>query len=341
MPRPQERVEMLRLGIVGCGRVTTLFHLKAIKEVEGVTVEAVADLDQSSMEEVKRKSGAARGYTDYIELLSDPDVDAVAINTPPRFHEEMVLASLGAGKHVLCEKPLANSIKGCLHIGGAQEGSELVVIPVHNYAFTPCVEAAQELIVGGEIGVVKGVNIRFDNNLWGYGSKTDFRLKERYGIVFDVLPHVLSVASMLSDPVSSVDEVRGWAKRYDVMDNLRLRMKTGEGVGVDCTMNWTSLIPSFKVGVEGTSGRVGMEIMKRPFRVSVESDMGSRTIDRAGLGKYLDILRIKHPSFARQYTHFRNVVKGSEAPFFDVEDEIGMLRVMEEAVGRLSEIDVT
>jgi predicted dehydrogenase len=326
---------MLRLGIVGCGRVTTLFHLKAIEEVEGVAVAAVADLDRASMEEVKRKSGADRGYADFLELLSDPDVDAVAVNTPPRFHEEMVLASLRAGKHVLCEKPLARSVEGCLHIGEAQEGSGLVVMPVHNYALTPCVETARELIVGGEIDVVKGIRIRFDNNLWGYGSKTDFRLKERHGIVYDVLPHVLSVASMLSGPVSRVDEARGWAKRYGVMDNLSLRMEAGEGVGVDCGMNWTSLIPSFRADVKGGSGRVGMEIMKRPFRVSVESDAGSRNIDQKGLGKYLDILRIRHPSFTRQYAHFRNVVEGSEAPFFGVEDEIGMLRVMEEVVDLL------
>ncbi|MDH5792429.1 MAG: Gfo/Idh/MocA family oxidoreductase, partial [Candidatus Bathyarchaeota archaeon] len=283
---------MLRLGIVGCGRVTTLFHLKAIEEVEGVTVAAVADLARASMEMVKKKSGAARGYADFLELLSDPDVDAVAVNTPPRFHEEMVLASLRAGKHVLCEKPLANSVEGCIHIRESQEGSGLVVMPVHNYALTPCVETARGLIVGSEIGAVKGIRIRFDNNLWGYGSKTDFRLKEKHGIVYDVLPHILSVASMLSGPVSRVDGARGWAKRYGVIDNLSLRMEAGEGVGVNCEMNWTSLIPSFRMDVEGGSGRVGMEIMKRPFRVSVESDVGNRTIDREGLGKYLDILRI-------------------------------------------------
>jgi len=326
---------MLRLGIVGCGRVTTLFHLKAIEEVEGVAVASVADLDRASMEEVKRKSGAVRGYADYLELLSDPDVDAVAVNTPPRFHEEMVLASLRAGKHVLCEKPLARSVEGCIHIGEAQEGSGLVVMPVHNYALTPCVETARGLIGGGEVGGVKEIRIRFDNNLWGYGSKTDFRLKEMYGIVYDVLPHILSVASMFSGPVNRVDEARGWAKRYGVVDNLSLRMEASEGVGVDCTMNWTSLIPSFRVDVEGGTGRVGMEIMKRPFRVSVESDAGNRTIDREGLGKYLDILRIRHPSFVRQYAHFKNVVESSEAPFFGVGDEIGMLGVMADVFDRL------
>jgi len=52
---------MLRLGIVGCGKVTTMFHLKAIGEVDEVTVAAVADLDKARMEDVRRKSGAERG----------------------------------------------------------------------------------------------------------------------------------------------------------------------------------------------------------------------------------------------------------------------------------------
>ncbi len=330
---------MLRLGIVGCGRVTTMFHLKAIEEVGEVEVAAVADLDRKRMEEVKRRSGADKGYTDYRDLLSDLEVQAVAVNTPPRFHEEMTLDALRVVKNVLCEKPLARSVEGYLRIKGAQEVAEKVAIPVHNYAFTPCLETAKELIRKDEIGEISGVGMRFDNNLWSYGAKTDFRLKERNSIVEDILPHVLSVAHELVGPEIAVDKAEGWAKRYEVIDNLSLALYAGGSVRLDCSMNWTSMIPDFTVEVVGDAGRMDMDLMKRPYRVSLKSEKGGRVIDKKGLKKYIDIVRMRHPAFREQYAHFVRAVEGSETPRFTVDDEIGMLGVMTDVIDRLSEDD--
>ncbi len=318
-----------------------MFHLKAIEEVEEVTVAAVTDRDWRRMEQVKAKSGAKKGYNDYYGLLADPEVEAVAVNTPPKFHEEMTLEALRAGKHVLCEKPLAQSVEGCINIGEAKRETKLAVLPVHNYAFTPCLENAKEIIQSGEIGEIGRVELRFDNNLWSYRSRTDFRMEERFGIIEDVLPHVLSVAQAIAGPADGVEQAKGWMKSYEVVDNLSLLMRTEEGVELDCSMNWTSLIPSFNIGVMGDSGRVDMELMKRPFRVSIESPVGKRKIDRKGLGKYLDIMRLKHPGFKEQYHHFVRVVKGSELPMFNVGDEVSMRHVMDEVSRRLSEIDIT
>ena len=332
---------MLRLGIVGCGKVTTMFHLRAIEEVEEVTVSAVADLDRARMEDVRRRSGAERGYTDPGELLSDPDVEAVAVNTPPRFHEETVVEALGAGRHVLCEKPLAQSVGGCQRIEEARRGSGLVVLPVHNYAFTPCLETALGIARSGEIGEIRGVSVRFDNNLWSYGAKTDFRMRDAHAIVEDLLPHALSVIHAVSGPVRGVEEARGWRRSYDVVDNLSLVMVTEGGVRVEGSVNWTSLIPAFRVSLEGESGRLEMDLMKFPYRVSVESPLGKRRIDERGLGQYLDLVRLRHPAFAGQYRHLVGAVSGSEAPRFTVEDEMGMLRVMGEVVEILSETDIS
>jgi predicted dehydrogenase len=328
---------MLRLGIIGCGKVTTMFHLKSIKEVDEVTVTAVADLDQKRMEEVRRKAGAESGYTDPKELLGDPEVEAVAINTPPRFHEGLVLAAIEAGKHVLCEKPLAQTIEGCKRIGDTQRGPGRVVLPVHNYAFTPCLVAAQELIEKGEIGALQGIDVRFDNNLWSYGAKTDFRTKETYGIVEDILPHALSVVQVLSDPVSEVTEAEGWRKRYPVLDNIRLAMATGIGVTVRGEMSWTSLIPGFTVKATGEEGTIQIDLMKAPYGVTIKTAKGRKQIGGMGFGQYLDLIRLKHPAFVGQYQHLVATVGGTEEPRFTVEDEIRMMGILEDIMGILSE----
>lgn len=327
---------MLELGIVGCGKVTTMFHLKAIDDVDEVTVGAVADLDPGRMEDVRKKSGAEKGYTDPGELLADPRVKAVAVNTPPRYHEELVLEALAAGKHVLCEKPLAQTVEGCERIKEAQVVSGLVVLPVHNYAFTPCLETALGVIDEGEIGEPEKIEVRFDNNLWSYGAKTRFRLEDEFSIVEDILPHVLSIIQPVAGPVESITEARGRKKKYEVLDDVELSMRTAGGAEVEAAVNWTSLIPALKVRIHGERGRIDMDLMKSPRSLTVKSPRGSRKMG-GGLGQYIDLVQLKHPAFVGQYRHFVGAVEGREEPRFTVDDEIAMLKVMEEVVEILSE----
>lgn len=319
-----------------------MFHLNAIEAVKEVTTVAVADSNQARMERVRKKFGAKRGYIDYRELNSDPDVDAVVINTPPRFHEEMVIRALKAGKHVLCEKPLALSVEGCIHIKSVHEASDLVVLPGHNYAFTPSLELAKELIRKGEIGEVQMVSISFENNLRGYGSKTDFRLKTEFGIVEDIMPHILSVAHGLSVEAGEVVDLRGWKESHDLVDNMKLLLRTDGGVELGCFMSWTRLIPCFKVEVSGTTGRVEMDLIRSPFSVTVESGRMRRKLAlKKGLRLYLDLLRFKHPSFQSQYRHLQELIAGSEAPKITIDDEVDMIRTMEEVRQHLHETDIS
>jgi hypothetical protein len=106
-------------------------------------------------------------------------------------------------------------------------------------------------------------------------------------------------------------------------------------------MNWTSLIPGYKVEVAGDSGAMEMDLMKAPHRVTVKSPAGRRVFDKKGLGKYLELARLRHPAFRDQYRHFAAVVEGSESPRFTVDDEAEMLGLMAEVVGRLDETDIS
>ncbi|MFH0850446.1 MAG: Gfo/Idh/MocA family oxidoreductase, partial [Candidatus Bathyarchaeota archaeon] len=226
---------MLRLGIIGCGRVTTMFHLKAIDEVEEVTVEAVSDVSEDRIRDVQGSCASAKAYTHYTDLLGDPDVDAVAINTPPRFHEKMVLDSLSHGKHVLCEKPLAQTLEGCRRIGEAQRKTGLQVLPAHNYAFTPSVVRMAELVRQGAVGDVERMQVYFENNLWIYRSQTDFRTSSKNGLVEDVLPHILSVSTPLVGRAREVKDLAWWCRQYKVCDNIKATLETEAGAEIDCS----------------------------------------------------------------------------------------------------------
>lgn len=328
---------MLRLGIIGCGRVTTMFHLKAIDAVDQVVVAGVADTSEARMGEVRRMAQAEKGCTDYRELLRDPGVDAVAINTPPRFHEQMVVDSLSAGKHVLCEKPLAQTVEGCQRIREAQGMTGLVVLPGHNYAFTPSLLRMEELIAEGAVGELRKVLVRFENNLKSYGSRTSFRLMEDYGIVEDILPHILSVSTPLAGRADSVGEVSGRCKRYEVCDNMTLTLGTEGGVEVECSLSWTRLIPRFRVEVLGSRGRMFSDLMMSPYTVTIEAAGERKRFKDRGLGWYLDLVQFKHPSFQSQYRHLVALVAGRGEPRISIDDEVAMLRMIDLVTERAKE----
>ena len=314
-----------------------MFHLNAISKVEDIKVVAVADPNEDRLLEVKRKSGALRAYNDYRELLGDVEVEAVAINTPPRLHEPMIIDALRAGKHVLCEKPIARSVDQYKNIQTVMNETGNNVIPVHNYSLSPNLLTAKEIIDSGELGEMRQVALRFDNNLWSYRSKTEFRVEDQYGVVEDLVPHVLSVVLVLKCEELSLLDAKAWKRRYPVYDNVSITMEDGRGVMFDCSMNWTSLIPGFDIDIVGDDGVITMDMMKFPYRVNIKSKMRSTVLDKKGFGKYIEIMKFNHPAFRKQYEHFKDIVKGNVEPTFTMESEIEMLRLMDEVTLKLAE----
>jgi predicted dehydrogenase len=319
---------MLRLGVIGCGRVTTMFHLRALRDISEIEVAAVSDIDEKLMREAAGLCDA-KAYRDYHELLSDPDIDGVAINTPPRLHEAMVLDALSNGKHVLCEKPLSDTVEGCVRIGEAQNESGLAVLPAHNYAFTPCLTRLTDLVDSGTVGGVRKLALAFMNNLKTYRPQTDFRTSSGDGVLMDVLPHILSVSKQVAGTAVDVKELRWWCDDYPVCDNMETTLVTDQGVDLECIMSWTKLVPKFSIEVHGYDGRLEAELMMKPYQVSWENRGRKKVYSDRGLGWYLDLVRFKHPSFRNQYLHFYRLARGLESPRITVEDEIHILEVIE------------
>lgn len=329
---------MLRLGLIGCGKVATMFHLKAIREVEEISLVAVSDIEAERMEEVRRASGAERGYLNYLEMLEDPEVQGVVVCTPPRLHREMVLNAVEGGKHVLCEKPLARTREGCFEIKRASEEKGVVVLPVHNYLFTPALSSARSLIRQGSIGRINLLRMRFENSLGTYRPRTDFRLREPFGIIEDLLPHILSISQWIVGGVEEVADLRVWRKKYPVPDNAYLKFTLEGGVVLEATLSWTKLIPTFRVEVWGEGGRMELDLMRSPHSFKLVSGERETKIRLGGgLREYLDLVRLRHPSFKNQYLHFLRVIKGEAEPVIALEEEAEIVRTIGEVVSILSD----
>ncbi len=101
-------MKAVRVGIVGLG--VGSWHLSSFAQTPGAEVVALCDLDAKLRSKRGREHGITRLHEDYRELLADPEVDAVSVCVPNSLHRPVALAALRAGKHVLCEKPLANTV---------------------------------------------------------------------------------------------------------------------------------------------------------------------------------------------------------------------------------------
>jgi predicted dehydrogenase len=309
-----------------------MFHLRAIQQLPDVTVHAVSDVNEERMRDTQRKSGATQAYSNCDLLFKDPQVDAVAINTPPRFHEALTLSALEHGKHVLCEKPLAEKIEACRRIESAKTNAGLEVLPAHNYAFSPSLALMEEYTSTHDIGAPVSVDVVFENNLKLYRSQTAFRQNNSNGVLEDVLPHILSVIYPMTGHISEVVSVNWWCKSYDVCDNMTTRLQS-EKIPVTASLSWTKLRQRFSVSTEFENGRLSTDLMMNPYKMEAEIDGRKETIKEKGVSWYLDLISFKHPSFKEQYSHFHSLIENGGKPRLTIDDEINIL----ETINRIKE----
>ena len=144
---------MLKLAVAGCGGIAALRHIPAIKKLDCAEIVAFYDLyDDRAKAYAEQYGGVA--YGDYGNLLQQPEIDAVIVCTAARSHREMTVRALEAGKHVLCEKPMAVSAEDAAAMIQAAEKSGCKLMISHNQRRYEPHMKARELIRSGVIGKV-------------------------------------------------------------------------------------------------------------------------------------------------------------------------------------------
>ena len=147
----------VRVGIVGCGRLTRNKHLKVISRLPGIECVAVADRDAEICKSVADQYGIAGRYRDVESLLEHPGLDGVALVVPTKAKAEVTTSALRPGLPLLLEKPLAGSLDQAETILDAAARSSSPVLMGFHVAFHRLVREALEMVHRG----TWGVSIRF------------------------------------------------------------------------------------------------------------------------------------------------------------------------------------
>ena len=189
---------MIKAGIIGTGFIGPV-HLEALRRL-GVPVTALCDLPQRAKSAAERY-GIPEAFGDYRELLRSPNVDVVHIASPNRFHAEMSLAALRAGKHVVCEKPLAMNTRETGQIVKLARASGRVFAVNYNVRFYPAVLALHRAVARGELGDIIHVNGSYMQDWLFKDTDYNWRLLPQEGgklrAVADIGTHWMDTASFI------------------------------------------------------------------------------------------------------------------------------------------------
>jgi predicted dehydrogenase len=148
-------IHQVRAGIIGTGFIGPV-HLEALRRL-GIQVTGICDVKDRAMA-AAAKYGIPQAFTDYQEMVRSGEMEVVHITAPNRFHYEMALATIAAGKHCICEKPLAMNTVETARILDLARAAKTVFAVNYNVRFYPAVLQLRRLVARGEIGEIIHVN---------------------------------------------------------------------------------------------------------------------------------------------------------------------------------------
>ena len=162
------------------------------------------------MKNAREKIGLSpeKCYTNYLDLINDPDVDAVEICTPNYLHAEMAIAALNAGKPINLEKPIAMSYEESQAIVEAEKASKAFGMTCFSYRFMPAVRYAKHIVDSGIIGDVIGINVAYlKNSAFWQGRRLEWRFVKKYaasGVIGDLGVHLIDLAQLLAGNITEL-----------------------------------------------------------------------------------------------------------------------------------------
>jgi predicted dehydrogenase len=195
-------MDTVRFGIIGLGNMGS-FHAETVPLVKNARLTAVSDANPQRLEAVALKTGA-KGFTNYEELLDSGLVDAVLIATPHYFHPPIALAAFDRGQHVLCEKPLAVSVKAAREVvAAAARKPQLkfgMMLQLRTFALY---RKLREVIADGELGEITRVTWIVTDwfRTWAYYASGGWRATwtgEGGGVLINQCPHNLDLIQWIT-----------------------------------------------------------------------------------------------------------------------------------------------
>ena len=314
--------ETLNWGILSTARINRKV-IPAIRAVKGATAFAVASRSEEQATEYASEDDIPKAFGSYEALLADPKVDCVYIPLPNSLHAEWTIKALEAGKHVLCEKPLASDAQEAEKIADAAKRTELVCFEAFMYRFHPQWERTRTLIDTGEIGDLKAMHASFG---FALDDTSNVRLRGELagGSLMDVGCYCINAARQVSraEPIGVC--ATAFYHEETGVDNAMagtLEFPNRFLVTFDCGFTAAYRHTATIIGTEGTIH------LSHPWTPGPDEET-TLTLTRAE-GEETYVIP-SADEYALEVEHFCNVVRGEEPELrWGIDDGVRQMRVLD------------
>ena len=260
--------EALRWGLIGCGDIARKRVAPALRDGAGCTLAAVSRARAELAETFARQFGAPRWHADWNELVRDPGIDAVYVATPIDLHARQTIAAAEAGRHVLCEKPMALTTSQCRAMIDACQANGVLLGVAYYRRFYPVIRRIKEILASGEIGRPGLVSIRaFEWQDIPEGSpRSWFLRKDRAGggPLMDFGCHRIEVLVNLLGPVTEISGLVGNTFfQREVEDTATAGFRFESGAMGQLAVSISVREPSDSLDLYGSEGSIHVPVLNQ------------------------------------------------------------------------------
>lgn len=319
-------MKAIRFGVISTAKIGLERVIPAMQNSDGVRIDAIASRHLDRAKEAAARFGIEKAYGSYDELFADPEIEAVYNPLPNHLHVPVSIQAAQAGKHVLCEKPIALDAAEAQRLVQARDATGVVIAEAFMVRHHPQWHHVRQLIRNGRIGQLRAIQAVFS-----YMNRDPENVRNKADIggggIYDIgcYPIVTSRFLFESEPVRAHALIeRDPDFQTDRLASATLHFPEGQAQFI-CS---TQLVPQQRCQIFGTEGRIELDL---PF-TPLESETSRIVIDNGnhrGFGGADEITFDDVNQYTLQGEHFARVIRGEATLDFPLEDAVNNMAVID------------
>lgn len=313
----------LRWGVLGCASIAKRAVIPGLAASRFNEVTAIASRDENKARETAEELEIPVSYGTYEALLEDPSIDAVYIPLPNHLHKEWSIRAAEAGKHVLCEKPIALTAAEAAEMAGAAEKAGVLLAEAFMYRHHPRYDMIQELIGNGSIGEIRAIHSSFTFNSSGNTGNVRFRRDWGGGSIYDIGCYPINAARLLLNREPEAVTVQAFFSpehdHVDMMASGLIEFGGSVSLTFDCGMWAAGRNPLEIIGSEG--------MIEVPHAYSIPEGRADFFLTSGGERKEIKVPEAN--AYSEQGDRFAEAVFSGQPLRFGPDDAVRNMKVID------------
>lgn len=258
-------MKTIGFGIIGCGDVTEKKSGPAFQKIEGSKLVAVMRRDPIKLADYAVRHGVEKYSTNYLDLLTDPEIDAVYIATPPYMHHFYTLEAARHGKHVYVEKPMAITVQECREMMDACKAHGVKLFVAYYRRGQEKFRKIKEIAESGEIGQVRSFQYTYACPVPVFHKDRSWLLSKKEaggGLLYDIGSHMVdTLRFVLGDVTMAAGISANISRAYDVSDVTSGFLQFADGVQGALQLSFHAAQNRDEAVIYGSEGSLRFSIM--------------------------------------------------------------------------------